>query len=633
MTRAYHHEPLVTPSSIRLLDLLPSLNQQALIRCKIRRVQLGNSDARYEALSYVWGARQGTVPITCNGQDLLVTPNCVAALTRLRRSSLKRTLWIDAICIDQGTDAAATSERNKQVAMMGEIYRSAQGVIVWLGPGNGELTPRVFRYLKVLTFFKNWSFMDAPRVIRRMGEIVKPYIANLAWPDGPGVYDRRKPRRRGAAFASLIETLDSEWFSRTWTMQETITYGRCTVMCGTCTMEWNEFTAAAREAGASHHSNATANLLYLRGRLAEETLYPDNADRDLNWKNMHDIQLLKAMCKLQCTIPLDKIYGLFAILRPRGLQLPDPDYNRPLVEVLEETARAYVQYKKKLDILRITLPPSESSSLPSWIPDWLSGVAIGQLTHSDITGTAIVTFSDSPYYISSCRDTLVTTTDIVPRTPGKLTVKGKHVGSIKTLSAGPYAGAQPVKEHSHFSDFIPICREWCQMVASAEDYPTGEDPVLAGLRAVTNHRGFFLNGRAVDREHLLLWYEALLKGETTSENTRLDEGATQSGSNSEYSINAEDLLTSVEKIHMVQSYVNYKVNYAFFRLDSGYFGSAFNTSCEGDDVYLLAGLDVPCALRRRGDEFKFIALAHVQGIMEGELWPENQDDLEELTLI
>lgn len=633
MTRAYQHKPLGTASSIRVLDLLPSLNQQAPIRCNIRHVELGSSDARYEALSYVWGARKGTVPITCDGQDLLVTPNCVAALIRLRRSFRKRTLWIDAICIDQGTDAAATAERNKQVAMMGELYRSAQGVIVWLGPGNEELTPRVFKYLKILSLFKYWSMIDAPRIIRRMGKLVKPYMVSMAWPDGPGVPS--KPRRRGTgpAFTNMIETLGSEWFSRIWTMQETITYGKCTVMCGTSTMEWSKFTAGMRDAGASHHSNANAQLLYLRGRLADEILYPAEAEAEADYKSMHDVQLLKAMCKLQCSIPHDKIYGLFAILRPRGLHLPDPDYNRPLVEVLEETTRAYVQYKKKLDILRITLPPDEASGLPSWIPNWLSGQAVGQLTCSDITGTAIVCFGEFPSHISSCRGALISTTGSTPHTPGKLIVKGKRVGSIKIISAGMYVGAQLVKELSHFLDFIPVCREWCRMIASVESYPTGEDPVLAGLRAITNHHGFFPNGKLIDREHLLLWHNSLLENQRTPEDGGSDQRTGGIGSRSDHRHTAEENLKNAEITQIVQSYVNYKANYAFFRLDTGYFGSAFRTSYEDDDIYLLAGLDVPCVLRRRSDEFRFVALAHIQGVMRGGLWPESEDDLEELTLI
>ncbi|KAI0803874.1 heterokaryon incompatibility protein-domain-containing protein [Xylaria sp. FL0064] len=627
MDLVYQHEPLTSPSSIRVLDLLPSLNRQAPISCNIRQVQLGSVDTRYEALSYVWGARQGTQPITCNDRELLVTPNCIAALVQLRRPLQRRTLWIDAICIDQGTDVAATQERNRQVAMMGELYRSAQGVIVWLGPDNKELTPRIFRYLKILSFFRYVDVMNVPRFIRQTVKLAKPYMVKISWPDGPGI-----PRAKGPAFANLIELLGSEWFLRTWTMQEIITSGRCTVMCGNSTIGWDQFFVGMRDAGASHHSNANALLLYLRGNIVDEILQPGDTGDD--WRSMHDIQLLKAMCKLQCSIPHDKIYGLYAIFRARGLHLPDPDYGRPLLELFEETARAYVQHKRKLDILRITLPPSEASGLPSWIPDWLSGQPAGQLTSSDITGTVVVCFSDFPSTISSCRGALISDTKASPPMPGKLLVKGKRVGSIKTISAGACVGAHPVKELSYFFDFVSTCRKWCRMIASTASYPTGEDPVLAGLRTITSHREYFPKGRPLDREHLLLWFRILLSDETISDNGHLDESAS-AGSHlqSDHRNSAVGKLDNARLVQIVQSYVNYKANYAFFTLDTGYFGSAFNTCREDDDIYLLAGLDVPCVLRRRSNEFRFVALAYAHGVMKGQLWPKDENELEDLILV
>ena len=100
----------------------------------------------YEALSYTWGARVGTLPIICcglasdkNGGEgsrgvVLVTPNCDAALRHLRLRLRSRVLWIDAICIDQ----QSVREKNEQVPMMGEIYRAATRCVVWLGTAVGS---------------------------------------------------------------------------------------------------------------------------------------------------------------------------------------------------------------------------------------------------------------------------------------------------------------------------------------------------------------------------------------------------------------------------------------------------------------------------------------------------------------
>ncbi|KAK1621699.1 heterokaryon incompatibility, partial [Colletotrichum phormii] len=95
----------------------------------------------YVALSYTWGGEEPCEPLVIHNsgrakQQLLITPNCAAALRLLRRSLRRRTknrrslsVWIDAICIDQASD----DERNAQVAMMAEIYQRSKTVVVWLG--------------------------------------------------------------------------------------------------------------------------------------------------------------------------------------------------------------------------------------------------------------------------------------------------------------------------------------------------------------------------------------------------------------------------------------------------------------------------------------------------------------------
>ncbi|RYP83369.1 hypothetical protein DL769_001393 [Monosporascus sp. CRB-8-3] len=162
MAQGFQHTPLKLHRGIRVVDLLPSRKRDAPLQCKTREVRLGDREVRYEALSYVWGARTGDCPIVCNGQELLVTPNCHDALVQLRRSFRIRTLWIDAICIDQRD--SGTSERNEQVMLMGSIYHNATRVIVWLGLSNKEAT-RVFRYISLAALVPSTSHVGKERMI------------------------------------------------------------------------------------------------------------------------------------------------------------------------------------------------------------------------------------------------------------------------------------------------------------------------------------------------------------------------------------------------------------------------------------------------------------------------------------
>ena len=54
----------------------------------------------------------------------------------MRWKSCSRTLWIDAVCINQGD----LDERAQQVAMMGMIYWNARMNLIYLGEGSPDTT-------------------------------------------------------------------------------------------------------------------------------------------------------------------------------------------------------------------------------------------------------------------------------------------------------------------------------------------------------------------------------------------------------------------------------------------------------------------------------------------------------------
>ena len=68
--------------------------------------------------------------IWINSKPFIIWPNVWTALHSLRRVDEDIVLWVDAICINQGD----VLEKNHQVARMGEIYKNATLVHVWLGP-------------------------------------------------------------------------------------------------------------------------------------------------------------------------------------------------------------------------------------------------------------------------------------------------------------------------------------------------------------------------------------------------------------------------------------------------------------------------------------------------------------------
>ncbi|KAK3947845.1 hypothetical protein QBC32DRAFT_401322 [Pseudoneurospora amorphoporcata] len=107
---------------IRLLQLLPSEDEDAAIHCRLFPATLDSKGTRpYEALSYVWGSEDKPCSISINGCDLAVGKNLYVAMLYFRDHFIERTIWIDAICIKQGDN----EEKGHQVQSMAKIYAKA----------------------------------------------------------------------------------------------------------------------------------------------------------------------------------------------------------------------------------------------------------------------------------------------------------------------------------------------------------------------------------------------------------------------------------------------------------------------------------------------------------------------------
>ncbi|KAK3695771.1 heterokaryon incompatibility protein-domain-containing protein [Podospora appendiculata] len=114
--------------TIRLLTLWPGAKYTP-IQAHLTSVPLHQSPP-YEALSYTWGDPSQKSPITISGAaPFPAQRNLKSALHHLRYPDKPRTLWVDALCINQD-DA---EEKSSQVARMGDIYTRAEQTVVWLG--------------------------------------------------------------------------------------------------------------------------------------------------------------------------------------------------------------------------------------------------------------------------------------------------------------------------------------------------------------------------------------------------------------------------------------------------------------------------------------------------------------------
>ncbi|KAK5626422.1 hypothetical protein RRF57_002137 [Xylaria bambusicola] len=98
--------------------------------------KIDTSGPIYDALSYAWGSTEKDETIetgvasNCSHYKIPITSNLAVALRHGRFDDRPRTMWIDAVCVDQDN----VQERGMQVQRMGEIFSLASSVVVWLGP-------------------------------------------------------------------------------------------------------------------------------------------------------------------------------------------------------------------------------------------------------------------------------------------------------------------------------------------------------------------------------------------------------------------------------------------------------------------------------------------------------------------
>ncbi|KAJ0333093.1 hypothetical protein KNSL1_013754, partial [Colletotrichum chrysophilum] len=181
---------------IRVLDLLPNLCKEKPLAACLRAVRL-EDQPEYECLSYRWGAaiKQYKLRIFEGTDDLgflNIGESLHHALVALRRPSGPRTIWADAVCINQ-EDCA---ERSSQVAYMGPIYWSSSSLAIWLGNDPRGHAKLAFDALKPISA-GHWNN-------DRRFNLTRKDVDN---------FDT-------TAWNAVAELYANRWFQRAWVQQE-----------------------------------------------------------------------------------------------------------------------------------------------------------------------------------------------------------------------------------------------------------------------------------------------------------------------------------------------------------------------------------------------------------------------------
>lgn len=182
-----------------MLKLEPG-KKEDYIHCHLEQVSLSEARRKYECVSYVWGDLTELRRIIVDGHWFYVTLNLFHALQHFRDEREERTLWADAICIQQTNPP----EKGRQVQLMGQIYENSERTLVWLGADPQGVA------IETVDFLKSTSWI-ARALVDRYGSVTK--IPALNRHDNPVSQDPRK-------WKLFEDFLNFPWFNRVWVLQE-----------------------------------------------------------------------------------------------------------------------------------------------------------------------------------------------------------------------------------------------------------------------------------------------------------------------------------------------------------------------------------------------------------------------------
>ena len=375
------------------------------ISCRLKVVSLDRLlGPRYDTLSYTWGSSKTSRTIKVNEQITDVSTNLFTALRALRSRFKTVTIWADALCIDQKNK----SEKSKQVALMGRIYR--QGRQTWISLGcpnekwaNGSWSPTAYlpknaRVLKCLVrglWGSLWHHLFLRR--SRQSRLGVNYTFDaFQLMRGAGFeddLDETVQQDQGIATSMLTWLASHEYWTRVWVVQEIALsqkdpiciFGRHQIpllSLDTILQDWVDGGASLatffwdwidrgfrfqepRRAGWSPEVGKGVD------RAQEICMLRDEFLSMSTLRLTGSMELLRALqfaSHRRASIAHDHVYGLRSLLPGNEQESLQPDYNLTVRELYASVTKLLLQRENSPSLLCAAVGTSQQNEheLPSW---------------------------------------------------------------------------------------------------------------------------------------------------------------------------------------------------------------------------------------------------------------------------
>lgn len=337
----------LAPGEIRLLTIYPSRYHKAFLRCQLHHEALNG--AVYDALSYAWGTSGQTEHIYVDEEEVAVTPSLLAALRHLRDREKSRTLWVDALCINQADD----DEKSAQVQQMGDVYRNARQTACWLGEAD-DSSDVAMQFIRAVNLEQETKYNCLQQ---------EPPEEDAPYADRVQSESSRARNPRPSGLPPLLEELSEfipwftdlfgrEYWKRIWTVQEMALGGNVVVYCGQETADWTTFDQVFPDWLSCHMEQDTSDSFH-HGIILKSSYLPasTSALRKIVLGDSAGAVLFETLVKYRvrdASDPRDKVFGLLGVCSHEGLEA---DYTKRISQVYREVAKYIIEKEQNLDVL------------------------------------------------------------------------------------------------------------------------------------------------------------------------------------------------------------------------------------------------------------------------------------------
>jgi hypothetical protein len=345
--------------------------------------------------------------------------------------------------------------------------------------------------------------------------------------------------------------------------------------------------------------------------------------------------------------PMDKVFALHGLFQDFGIPVQPPDYSKSMGQVYLEFTCALIQWHESLRVLTEASAPG-IPGVPTWVPDWSRRYHRVSINDVKAAGDSAASFTivsggyDCSGLSSHDRKDFKWTPNVTRENPGdmpKIITKGFVEDKIEfCLAPLQEDNAQQLSQPENSEEPSPsllhntaVMLRWLA-ISQQPRFSTDKSPLSISdklFEIMHSEVWKSFDHRAQFKEIFPDWLALFNKHINSSSSTEAPDYLA-------VELCAQDLRAD-ERLYgyYVERCSALAGKRIFFTTEKGRLGTGVPGVEKGDSVALLAGNGYPMVLRERRDTvgFEVVGAAYVEGIMQGETWKGDKEDVGELVLV